>query len=271
MPELPEVETTKRGISPHILNRKVKAANIYFPTLRWPIDPEISSELPGQKLEAIIRRGKYLIFQFKTGSLLLHLGMSGSLRIVTSKDPREKHDHFELVFSNKHILRLRDPRRFGAVLWTKESWDQHKLIKNLGPEPLNNDFSGEYLFKESCNKSLAIKNYIMNSKIIVGVGNIYASESLFKAGINPKKAANKVSKQRYILLADAIKSVLSASIKQGGTTLKDFSDPNGNPGYFALHLNVYGRAGEECFQCNKKIKQCVIGQRSTFYCPHCQR
>lgn len=271
MPELPEVETTKRGISPHIVNRKIKAVNIYHPTLRWPIEPTLPKILPGQKLHDIQRRGKYLALPFDTGTLLLHLGMSGSLRIVTAKDARQKHDHFEIIFSSKHILRLRDPRRFGAVIWCETDWNQHELIKHLGPEPLSEDFSGEHLYANSRNKTLAVKNYIMNSRIVVGVGNIYASESLFMAGINPKKAANKVSKKAYIKLGDSIKQVLRNSITQGGTTLKDFADPNGNPGYFALHLNVYGREGKECYQCSSKIKQCVIGQRSTYYCPKCQR
>ena len=271
MPELPEVETTMRGISPHIKNKTVKSVNIHFPTLRWPIEPSLPQKLSGQKLQSIARRGKYLILQFKTGVLLIHLGMSGSLRVLNAKQARQKHDHFEIIFKNNQALRLRDPRRFGAVIWCEDDWTQHSLINHLGPEPLSDDFNGKYLFDNSRNKTVAVKNFIMNSHIVVGVGNIYASESLFLAGIHPKCKANKISQPRYEKLAASIKEVLSKAIEQGGTTLKDFSAPDGNPGYFALHLNVYGRKGEQCFKCQQPIKHCVIGQRATYYCSQCQR
>ncbi len=271
MPELPEVETTKRGISPYIIGKRVKQINILFPTLRWPIEPSLPDILAKQTLHNIERRGKYLVLDFAVGTLLIHLGMSGSLRVLNTPGPRKKHDHFEIVFSDKHILRLHDPRRFGAVIWCENDWREHALIKHLGPEPLSDAFNGFYLHQQARNKTVAIKNFVMNSKIVVGVGNIYASESLFLAGINPKTITRKVSKQRCIKLADTIKQVLAHAIEQGGTTLKDFTNAEGEPGYFALQLNVYGREGEPCPVCQRPIKHCIIGQRATYYCSHCQR
>ena len=271
MPELPEVETTLRGIQPHIENQRILKINIYNASLRWPIDLSIVETLKNQQLLQIFRRGKYLILQFKKGALLLHLGMSGSLRVLDRDDELQKHDHFEIVFKNKKALRLRDPRRFGSVLWTTEPWQKHKLINKLGPEPLTSDFDESILFQQSRKKTVAIKSFIMNSHIVVGVGNIYASESLFLAGINPNKAAGKVSKKRYEALTQAIKTILSKAIKQGGTTLKDFSSPDGSPGYFAQQLNVYGRKSEPCPACEKPITQKVINQRATYYCTYCQK
>lgn len=271
MPELPEVETSLQGIKPHISQCTVQRVNIYQPKLRWPINPKLDQLLSGQTLLELQRRGKYLILSFQNGSLLLHLGMSGSLRILKPNEPLEKHDHFELIFNNQKSLRLRDPRRFGAVLWTSAPWQEHKFIKTLGPEPLSIDFTSQYLHQHARNKSIAIKSFIMNSHVVVGVGNIYASESLFQAGIHPTRQAKRISKIRYEKLTSSIKQVLAKAIKEGGTTLKDFSNAEGKPGYFAQQLNVYGRAGKPCLVCEASIKQKVIAQRATYYCPHCQR
>lgn len=271
MPELPEVETTKRGISPHILGQQITHANIYFPVLRWPINADLPKLLKNKVIQTVQRRGKYLILGFEHGNLLLHLGMSGSLRIVDPQQERKKHDHFEIVFLNGKALRLHDPRRFGAVIWCESDWREHDLIKSLGPEPLSSEFTTDYLFQRSRKKTVAVKNFIMNSHVVVGVGNIYASEALFIAGINPKRSAGKISKARYEKLTEAIKQVLSSAIRQGGTTLRDFLNAEGSPGYFALHLNVYGRENEPCYNCQSPIKHCIIGQRATYYCPRCQR
>jgi len=266
MPELPEVETTLLGITPHI-NKKT----VYQPKLRWPIEKKLSTLLPGKKLLNLTRRGKYLILTFDNGHLLLHLGMSGSLRILKTPSALEKHDHFEIIFNNKKVLRLRDPRRFGAVLWTQKDWQKHKLIIKLGPEPLSSDFNVNYLYAKARNRSIAIKSFIMNSHHVVGVGNIYVSEALFQAGIHPTRQTQRISKQRLENLVTAIKQVLDKAISEGGTTLKDFTNANGKPGYFTQHLNVYGRKEEPCYQCNTNIKHQVIAQRATYYCPRCQR
>lgn len=271
MPELPEVETSLQGIKPHISDSYIQRINIYHPTLRWPIEKNLDAILQGQQLLSLQRRGKYLILSFANGHLLLHLGMSGSLRIVEPSTLLEKHDHFEMIFTNNKALRLRDPRRFGAVLWTPDDWQHHKLIASLGPEPLSDDFHVAYLYQQSRNKSVSIKTFIMNSHVVVGVGNIYASESLFRAGIHPTRPAKRIAKTRYEKLVTSIKQVLEKAIAEGGTTLKDFSNAEGKPGYFAQQLNVYGRAGMPCPCCKASIKQKVIAQRATYYCSHCQR
>lgn len=270
MPELPEVETVRRGITPHIEGAKVKAVVIRHPTLRWPIPRELPQLLTGKKVQRIERRAKYLLLHFSNGVLILHLGMSGTLRVIDADTPVAKHDHFDLVMSNGQVLRLNDPRRFGAVLWSDEPIKQHPLIAALGPEPLDHQFDGDYLFNASRKRSIAIKQLLMENKVVVGVGNIYASESLFLAGINPCRKANSISKKRYVKLVACIKQVLSDAIKQGGTTLKDFTQSDGRPGYFSQQLRVYGRSGETCFQCHRIIKQVTQGQRTSFYCPHCQ-
>jgi len=270
MPELPEVETTLQGISPYIDQQKIKNVNIYNLNMRWPVDQQLPKHLFKKSLLSIVRRGKYLIFTFDNGYLLLHLGMSGSLRVVNPKIPPEKHDHFEIIFKNNKALRLHDPRRFGAVVWTEEPWQQHKLIKHLGPEPLSEEFTAAYLHKKSRKKTVCIKTFIMNSQVVVGVGNIYASESLYLAGIRPTINAGRISLKRYESLVAAIKQVLAEAIKQGGTTLRDFSSPEGKPGYFAQKLQVYGRAGEACYQCDNLIKQKTIANRATYYCTKCQ-
>ncbi|RDX36041.1 bifunctional DNA-formamidopyrimidine glycosylase/DNA-(apurinic or apyrimidinic site) lyase [Kangiella sp. HD9-110m-PIT-SAG07] len=268
MPELPEVETTTRGLAPHICGQTVKAVNIYQTQLRWPIPLEVQ-HLEGQLSGNIERRAKYMLWHFTTGSVVMHLGMSGTMRVVDAGTPLKKHDHFEVVFDNGKALRLNDPRRFGAVLWQPKD-SELSIIHSLGPEPLSNDFDGDYLHHKLAKRKGAIKNAIMTNAVVVGVGNIYASESLFLSGIHPKRAANRVSKTRCQLLANNIKLVLEKAIQQGGTTLKDFTQTDGSPGYFAQQLNVYGRAGEACPNCQSVIKKITLGQRSSFYCPSCQ-
>lgn len=273
MPELPEVETTLRGIQPHISGETIQQINIYQPALRWPVSAEIV-RLQGHSIDALDRRAKYLLLKTAAGYAMIHLGMSGSLRICDPDAPLDKHDHVEFVFGNGHdsgkALRLRDPRRFGAVLWTADP-QQHSLIKHLGQEPLSNDFTAEYLFALSRGKMSNIKAFIMDAKKVVGVGNIYASESLFMAGINPKTHAGRISLPRYEKLIAAIKEVLANAIAQGGTTLRDFVSADGQTGYFQIQLQVYGRAGKACKQCGGDIRQITQNQRSTFYCPNCQR
>jgi formamidopyrimidine-DNA glycosylase len=271
MPELPEVETTRRGIEPHIINQTIKNVAVRQRSLRWPIPKQLELKARNQKIESVERRGKYLLLRLNTGTIILHLGMSGSLRICTANTAAEKHDHVDFVFGNNKILRLRDPRRFGAVLWTTNTPEKHKLLAPLGPEPLEDSFNDEYLFAQSRKRSASIKSLIMNSHIVVGVGNIYACESLYIAGINPKRKAGTLSLARCEKLVSAIKQVLAKSITQGGTTLRDFIRENGEPGYFAQKLRVYGRTGEACAKCARPIKQITQQQRSTFYCTKCQR
>ena len=271
MPELPEVETSCRGIEPHMLNKKIKKVTIRQHKLRWPIPKNLPSLAESQKVTRIYRRAKYIVLQLEKGNIIIHLGMSGSLRICTAKTAAEKHDHIDIHLSNNKILRLRDPRKFGCVLWQGKDIDQHRLIKPLGPEPLEDNFTAEYLHLKAHKRQCSIKTLIMNSHIVVGVGNIYASEALFRAGINPKRKAGNISLPRIQKLVDAIKLTLSLAIKEGGTTLKDFSGIDGQPGYFAQKLLVYGRTGEACTLCGKPIKQFTQQARSTFYCPGCQK
>lgn len=271
MPELPEVETTRRGIEPHICNRSIETVIVRERRLRWPIPAGLKKTLQGEIVHAVERRGKYLLLRTQSGTVIMHLGMSGSLRITPAHTPAERHDHLDIVFSHGQALRLRDPRRFGAVLWTTRAPEQHKLLKALGPEPLGEAFGENYLFTLSRGRKAAVKNFIMDSHVVVGVGNIYASESLFLAGINPNNAAGRISLQRYQRLVHAIRQVLTAAIAQGGTTLRDFVQENGQPGYFQQSLNVYGKTGAPCPRCAKPIRQITLGQRSTFYCTQCQR
>lgn len=271
MPELPEVETSKQGILPHIIHQKVSRVILRRADLRFPIPQNLPKLLKNQKLEAISRRGKYLLLQFKNGTLILHLGMSGSLRILTEALPAQKHDHVDICFANHKCLRFRDPRRFGAILFTEEDPEKHVLLKHLGKEPLQAAFSGKYLWQKAQNKKVAVKNFIMDSKIVVGVGNIYASEALYLAGLNPNAAAGTIGLSEYTKLAKSIKNILRQAIKQGGTTLRDFTAPSGANGYFILKLNVYGRSGKPCLRCGHKLKQLRIGQRSTVFCEMCQK
>lgn len=270
MPELPEVETSRRGIEPHLLNQTITEVLIRNPKLRWPIPKTLKKKLEGKTIQAINRRGKYILIKFDKGNLILHLGMSGSLRITDPETAFRKHDHFALTISNNKQLRLHDPRRFGAALWQTGDPLKHKLLAKLGPEPLSEAFNTDYLYKTCRNRKASIKQHIMNSQIVVGVGNIYASEALFLAGIHPKRAAGRISKKRIEKLVASIKQILNASIKQGGTTLRDFLREDGQPGYFKQQLNVYGKKGEPCPECENLIKQITQGQRSTYYCPYCQ-
>ncbi|MCH7816463.1 MAG: bifunctional DNA-formamidopyrimidine glycosylase/DNA-(apurinic or apyrimidinic site) lyase [Proteobacteria bacterium] len=270
MPELPEVETTRRGILPHIKSRRVTKIILRQEKLRWPITPALAKELPGQTFRSVKRRGKYLLLGTDIGTLLIHLGMSGSLRIVDQKRPVGKHDHVDIVLDDGHILRYTDPRRFGCMLWLQSDIESHPLLRSLGPEPLGSQFTGVHLFDRSRKRVAAIKSFIMDSRIVVGVGNIYASEALFLSGISPKRAAGKVSLRRYQKLAECIRQILQQAIKAGGTTLRDFTDSNGNPGYFKQSLRVYGRAGLPCMTCKKPLKEIRLGQRSTVYCSTCQ-
>ena len=269
MPELPEVETTRRGIAPHITGKRVTRIIVRNPNLRWPVSARLAKELTGHTINSVSRRAKYLLLHTDAGSAILHLGMSGSLRLVRTSDTAGKHDHVDIVF-NKVALRLTDPRRFGSVHWTRRPPEQHRLISALGHEPLEEDFTGDYLYQCSRGRKVAIKQFIMNSHIVVGIGNIYASEALYMAGIYPKRASGTISRKKYRLLADVIKELLNDSIAPGGTTLRDFVNGYGKPGYFKQQLNVYGKAGEPCISCRVPIREIRQGQRSTFYCPKCQ-
>jgi formamidopyrimidine-DNA glycosylase len=271
MPELPEVETTRRGIAPHLEGGRIGALLVRQRRLRWPVPEALEAELPGRRIEAVQRRAKYLLLRLDRGTLILHLGMSGSLRVLDADTPPGPHDHLDLVLEDGRCLRLRDPRRFGAVLWTGGDPDAHPLLRALGPEPLGGAFDGEHLFRVSRGRRVAVKHLLMNSHVVVGVGNIYANEALFLAGIHPRRAAGRIALARYRGLAAAVRQVLSEAIAQGGTTLRDFSHADGSPGYFALSLRVYGRAGEPCPGCGGPLSQCRIGQRSSFFCPRCQR
>jgi len=270
MPELPEVETTCRGIAPHIIGQTITQVDIYQRQLRWPIPPAIDA-LTGAVVQNVSRRGKYILMHVPRGEAIIHLGMSGSLRVVEPEQTRRKHDHVEWIMQNNIVLRLHDPRRFGCVMWHDAHTEPHPLLSKLGPEPLGNEFTADYLFEATRKRKTAIKIFIMNSSIVVGVGNIYASESLFMAGIRPGRAAGRITRDDAARLVQSIRTVLERSIKQGGTTLRDFVNSDGAPGYFKQQLLAYGRAGEPCRSCNTLIKQKIMGQRSTFYCPTCQR
>ena len=271
MPELPEVETTRRGIEPHILDQTLNDIVIRQYALRWPIPKQLRQKARNHKILSVDRRGKYLLLRLDNGTIIIHLGMSGSLRICNAESAIDKHDHVDFAFGKNLILRLRDPRKFGAVLWTADNPEKHTLLSSLGPEPLQQQFDAPYLYECTRKRSASIKSVIMNSHIVVGVGNIYACESLFLAGINPKRKSGSLSLARCERLVTSIKQVLTESITQGGTTLRDFIRENGQPGYFSQKLFVYGRAGEPCAHCGRPIKQITQQQRSTFYCTHCQK
>jgi formamidopyrimidine-DNA glycosylase len=271
MPELPEVETTRRGIEPHVRGQRVERVIVRQPRLRWPIPPELSELLAGRAIEYVERRGKYLLVKFEHGTVLIHLGMSGSLRILPVGQAVGKHDHVDIELGSGQALRYTDPRRFGAMLWHEGDVSAHPLLAELGPEPLTDEFDGAYLFERSRGRSAPVKAFLMDSHVVVGVGNIYANEALFSAGIRPDRAAGKVSRARYDLLADEVKRVLARSIKQGGTTLRDFVGGDGNPGYFKQQLNVYGRGGEACQACGTALREIRLAQRSTVFCRQCQK
>ena len=270
MPELPEVETTRRGIAPYLVGRRVETLKIRQPRLRWPIPAALRKNLPGQRISSVERRAKYLLAHTQAGTAVLHLGMSGSLRVLPSETPAGPHDHVDWVLDSGRILRFTDPRRFGSQLW-QPLGTIHPLLAALGPEPLSDDFNGAYLWKRSRGRSASVKTFLMDQSIVVGVGNIYAAESLFAAGIHPNRAAGSISLARYERLAIEIKRILAYSITRGGTTLRDFINPDGEPGYFEQELFVYGRQDEPCKVCGTSIKAVRFGQRTTFYCPKCQR
>lgn len=270
MPELPEVETTRRGIIAHINQQEVTKVIIRQSKLRWPITENMSQLIENKTLIGVERRGKYLLLLFNHGTALIHLGMSGSIRIVEATSITKKHDHFDIIFNNGKILRYNDPRKFGAFLWAGADPYQHRLLVNLGVEPLDNDFDADSIYKASRNRKIAIKQFIMDAHQVVGVGNIYANESLFLAGIDPRRQSNRISYQRYQRLVLVIKKVLNKAIKEGGTTLKDFSQVDGKPGYFAQSLNVYGRAGQHCPDCQQTLVEIRQSGRSTVFCKQCQ-
>jgi formamidopyrimidine-DNA glycosylase len=269
MPELPEVETTKAGIEPYVVGSVIKHVVVRQPKLRWPIPLDKMELLRGVAVLSVKRRGKYILLEVPEGTLLIHLGMSGSMRVLTSNQQPNKHDHVDICLENGRIIRFTDPRRFGSILW-QEKAEIHPLLAALGPEPLSELFDAQYLAACCKGKTVPIKQLIMNSKVVVGVGNIYASESLFKAGIDPRRASGRISLTRLSVLVEEIKKVLSLAIEQGGTTLKDFVNSEGKPGYFKQSLSVYGRAGEPCLNCHSILKEVKLGQRGTVYCQSCQ-
>ena len=290
MPELPEVETTRRGLAPHVVGRRVTGAVLRRPDLRWPIAPEVRELLPGQRIDAVRRRAKYLLLDSAAGSALLHLGMSGSLRVLPAAVPAGPHDHVDLALDDGRVLRFNDPRRFGCLLWQPPG-QVHALLRDLGPEPLVDDFAGaaigeaapggrafdgpafdgDYLFARSRGRAAPVKTFLMDQRIVVGVGNIYAAEALFAAGIAPLRPAGRISRERYGQLAAAVRRILAHAIERGGTTLRDFTGADGAPGYFELELLAYGRGGQPCPRCGRPLKQAAIGQRTTVWCGHCQR
>ena len=270
MPELPEVETTRRGIAPYLLGHRVERLVVRQARLRWPIAPSLRKHLPGQRIDAVERRAKYLLVGTAAGTALLHLGMSGSLRVLAGATPPGAHDHVDWHLDDGHILRYTDPRRFGSQLWQAPG-TTHRLLAGLGPEPLEDACDGAYLWQRARGRTASVKAFLMDQKIIVGVGNIYAAEALFAAGIHPDRAASRVSLARYQRLADEVKRILGRAIARGGTTLRDFISPDGTPGYFEQELLVYGRSHQPCKVCGTAIQTIVLGQRSTFYCPHCQK
>jgi len=274
MPELPEVETTRRGIAPHVEHREIVEVVVRQSRLRVPVPDDFNERLVGARFGTLARRAKYLLLPLEgeTGaSLIWHLGMSGSLRIARLGDLPKKHDHIDLVFDDGGILRYHDPRRFGFVDWLADSAERDPRLARLGPEPLSAAFDGERLYQLSRGRRMAVKPFLMDNAVVVGVGNIYASEALFMAGIDPRRAAGRISLERYQHLAAAVREVLAAAITQGGTTLRDFVSGTGEPGYFKQRLNVYGRHGQGCRRCNGELRLVTLGQRASVFCPTCQR
>lgn len=277
MPELPEVETVRRGVEPHVLGRRIATVVVRDARLRWPVPADLASFLQGRTITATSRRGKYLLLhldgEFATAGdrLIIHLGMSGRLKVLAADTPLIAHDHLDLLLDNGLLLRYHDPRRFGAVLPWPASQTTHPLMETMGPEPFSEAFSGDYLFTRSRGKTTAVKTFLMDGGIVVGAGNIYAAESLFRAGIRPTRLAGRVTRAEYVRLADAVRAVLASAIEQGGTTLRDFAGANGEAGYFQQDLYVYGREGEPCRVCGTAIKLLRLGNRQSCYCPKCQR
>jgi formamidopyrimidine-DNA glycosylase len=270
MPELPEVETTRRGIEPHVAGRRVRRVVVRDARLRWPVPPSLSKKLPGLRIDAVTRRAKYLLLETKAGTVIMHLGMSGSLRITDADAPVRKHDHVDIVLDSGDCLRLCDPRRFGAVLWTDQPAHEHKLLANLGPEPLSPQFSGKYLYDMSRGRSRALRDFLLDGQVVAGVGNIYANEALYAAGIRPSRPAGRLTRQESDKLVRSVRATLKRALRAGGTTLRDFRGAKGETGYFQLSLKVYGRNDKPCPACRSPIRLRRLGQRSAFYCGRCQ-
>jgi formamidopyrimidine-DNA glycosylase len=270
MPELPEVETTRRGLLPHVVGRTIARVEVREPRLRWPVAKELPRVLAAARIDSLERRAKYLLFGTEAGTLLVHLGMSGSLRYLPSPLEPETHDHIDVHFDDGGALRFNDPRRFGSFMLTKTP-TSHPLLRDLGPEPFDAKFDADYLWCTSRNRRVAIKQHLMNSRTVVGVGNIYASEALFRAGVHPQRAAGRIARARFEPLVVSVREVLRDAIDDGGTTLRNFVGGDGKPGYFGTRLRVYERNGEACVTCDTAIERRVLGQRATYYCPHCQR
>lgn len=271
MPELPEVETTRRGLEPLIVGRTVRSVKVHNRSLRWPVPPGLGKALAGETFRAVERRSKYLLLRCAGGTLIVHLGMTGHLRVVPATEPCKKHDHVELLLDNGRALRFNDSRRFGAILWTREDPLAHPLLLNLGPEPFDEAFTAGYLAERARGRVVAVKPFLMDAKTVVGVGNIYASEALFRAGIDPRRAAGTVSPGAFRRLVKSVREVLLEAIEAGGTTIRDFANSSGEPGYFRISLRVYGRGGEACLDCGAPIQQIRLGQRSTYFCAKCQK
>lgn len=271
MPELPEVETTRRGIEPHLIGRTVVDVVVRERRLRWPVTKALVDGIAGAGLESVARRAKYLLLGNARGTAIVHLGMSGSLRVLPAGTPPSAHDHLDLELDDGLLLRYTDPRRFGCWLWTARDPREHPLLARLGPEPLDDGFDGGHLHRMSRGRRAAVKHFIMDGRVVAGVGNIYASESLYRARIHPGRAAGRIALARYAALADAIRRVFDDAIRQGGTTLRDYARSDGEPGYFAVALDVYGRGGASCKRCGTRIRATTIGQRASYHCPACQR
>ena len=275
MPELPEVETTRRGLAPHLEGRRILDVTLRRPDLRWPIPREISDLLPSSTIQLVRRRAKYLLMETEVGTAIWHLGMSGSMRVLPADTPVRAHDHVDMTIAGKgraapRVLRFNDPRRFGCLLWQPPG-ETHELLRDLGPEPLSDDFDGDYLFERSRGRSAPVKAFLMDQSVVVGVGNIYVAEALFAAGVSPRREAGKVTRERYAAIAKAVRAILGYAIERGGTTLRDFISPDGAPGYFEQELSVYGRGGLPCPRCGRALRQATLAQRATVWCPNCQK
>lgn len=271
MPELPEVETTRRGVAPHVVGRTIARLDVYDPRLRWPVPADLGKRVKGQRIDGLDRRSKYLLFRIGTNTLLVHLGMTGSLRVHRKPPPRKLHDHVDLVLDDGTVLRYHDPRRFGAMLWLPAPAHEHPLLARLGPEPFDAAFDAAYLWRALRSRTAAIKLALMDNSVVVGVGNIYANEALFRAGIRPTLAARKVSRPRIARLVADVREVLAEAIAKGGSTLRDYVDADGEAGYFQLAYFVYGREGEPCRKCRTPVRMKRLGARASFYCPNCQK
>jgi formamidopyrimidine-DNA glycosylase len=271
LPELPEVETTRRGLEPHVRRRRIVALEVYERRLRWPVAARLPAAVAGQRVTGIGRRAKYLLLGLESGTLLVHLGMSGNLRVVKAQEPRRTHDHFDVVLDSGKALRFNDPRRFGSLIFTRADPARHPLLVHLAPEPFDTAFDAQYLWRVTRRRRVAIKQLLMNSHLVVGVGNIYASEALFRARIAPGRRAATLSRVETTQLLRAVRAVLAQAIRAGGTTLRDYVGADGAPGYFRQRLYVYERAGKPCRRCGTAVRSRTQGQRSTYYCPSCQK